>query len=295
MKFSLKQVQVFQLVAELESVSEAAKQLHMSQSAASMALAQLESQLGKELFIRQGRRMALSNWGAWLRPHAYSLLESCNTIEQGMQDMDLISGVLRIGASQTPAEYMVPQVISALDRDFPHLQLKLGVENTEHVIEALLDYRYDLGIIEGHCDSSEIQRQKWCEDELVVIAGVEHPYTKMSECSITQLGMAQWILREHGAGTREIFDIAVHEHLEQIQVHREYEQSAVILELVSHGRYLSCLSRRLVQPWLERGLISILNTPALSMKRDISFIWRRQDDDSPNRDALTRAARKLID
>ncbi|WP_096087856.1 LysR substrate-binding domain-containing protein [Agaribacterium haliotis] len=295
MKFSLKQIQIFQLVAELESVSEAAKRLHMSQSAASMALAQLETQLGNELFLRQGRRMELTNWGVWLRPHAHALLENCATIEQGMKDMDLVSGELRIGCSQTPAEHMLPHLIAELDHHFPRLKLRAEVENTEHVIEGLLDYRYDLGIIEGHCDNEDITRQTWCQDELVVIAGANHPYALQERCSFAQLDMAQWILREHGAGTREIFDTHMHEHLEQIKVHREYEQTNIILELVAEGTYLSCLSKRLVQSWLDSGRIKKLNVPELTMKRDISFIWRRQEAENSNRSAIIKTALKITD
>lgn len=295
MKFSLKQIQVFQLVSELESVSEAAKQLHMSQSAASMALAQLESQLGHELFTRQGRRMELTNWGAWLRPHAHRLLENCTTIELGMKDLDLVSGAVRIGSSQTPAEHMVPKLITELDHHFPRLHLGLGVENTEHVIEGLLDYRYDLGVIEGHCDHGEVNRQTWCTDELVIISSASHPYAKLDQASFAHLDSAQWILRERGAGTRDIFDTYMHNYLEQINVHREYEYTNVILEMVAEGNYLSCLSRRLVKPWLDSGRIKVVSVPELVMKRELSFIWRKQDQDNPNRAAITKAASRIID
>lgn len=295
MKFSLKQMQIFHLVAEYQSVSQAAKELHMSQSAASMALAQLEGMLGNPLFTRQGRRMELTNWGAWLRPHVHKLLANCNTIEMGMKDMDLVSGELSLGASQTPAELMVPRLISEMDRNFPHLNLKLKVENTEHVISGLLDYKFDLGIIEGHCDKANIQRQVWCQDELVVIAGVSHPYSRLEKTTIAQLDMAQWVLREPGAGTREIFDNAIHKFIEQVRVHKEYDQVNVILEMVAQGSYLSCLSRRSVLPWVERGVIKILSVDELIMHREISFIWRKQETENSNRSAIIQTARKVLD
>lgn len=295
MKFSLRQLQVFQLISETQSVSEAAKALHMSQSAASMALAQLESILDKPLFTRQGRRMELTNWGQWLRPHVKELLACCHTIEMGMQDRELVSGQLNLATSQTPAEQLVPTLIREMDTNFPRLNLKLEVENTEHVIEGLLDYRFDLGIIEGHCDDERIERQLWCKDELVLIASTQHPYAQRDQTSLTQLSLAHWILREKGAGTREIFDSSIHKYLDQIKVHREYDQINVILEMVAEGQYLSCLSYRSVKPWVESGRIKILNVPELTMTRDFSFAWRKHEGENPSRNAIISTAKSIAE
>jgi len=295
MKFSLRQLQIFQLVAEHQSVSEAAKELHLSQSAASMGLAQLESMLGHPLFVRQGRRMELTHWGLWLRPHVHELMTSCHTIEMGMSELDLVSGQIEIGASQTPVEHLVPSLFSEMDSSFPRLNLKLQVENTEHVIEGLLDYRFDLGIIEGHCDDERIERRVWCKDELVIIASTQHPYSHQEKTSLTQLEMAQWILREQGAGTREIFDSSIHEHIEQLKVHREYDQVSVILAMVAEGNYLSCLSYRSVEASVENGQLKILNVPELSMNREFVFIWRKQDVENPSRNAILKTAKSIVE
>jgi len=292
-KFSLRQMQIFQLVAEHRSVSVAAKELHMSQSAASMSLAQLESMLGHPLFIRQGRRMELTSWGQWLRPRVHELVASCYAIDMGMSTMEVICGRLNLGASQTPAEHLVPALISEMDNSFPRLNLTLQVENTEHVISGLLDYHYDLGIIEGHCDDDRIERAVWCQDELVIFASANHPYSQQAETRLAQLEMAQWILREQGAGTREIFDSCIHEHIAQLRVHREYEYVNVMLAMVSESHYLSCLSYRSVKPLVESQQVTILNVPELSMKRDFTFIWRKDEDVNPNRTAILNTARKI--
>jgi len=293
-KFSIRQMQVFQRVAEFQSVSEAAKALNMTQSAASMALAQLESLLGKPLFNRHGRTMALTSWGLWLRPQVQQLLANCHTIEMGMKERDLVSGQISVGASQTPAAHLIPELICRLDRDFPQLQVRLGIENTEHVINGLLDYRFDLGMIEGHCDDERIELQRLCEDELVIVASAQHPFAQRDETSLTQLEMAHWILRERGAGTREIFDISIHEHLDQIKVHREYDHVGVIIALVKQGNYLTCLSRRSVQQAVSQGELAILNIPELDMARDFSFVWRKQEAASPIRSVIMKTANSVV-
>lgn len=290
MKFSLRQMQVFHSVAEYQSVSEAAKSLNMSQSAASMALGQLESMLGKPLFNRNGRNMQLSHWGLWLRPQAHQLIANCHTIEQGMDDLDLVSGHINMGASQTPARYLLPELICRLDHDFPHLKVSLNVENTEHIIAGLIDYRYDIAVIEGHCDDDRLTVQPMCKDELVVVCSTQHPYAQKERVSPTQLGMANWVLRERGAGTRDIFDTNIHEHVQQIKVHREFDQAGVITEMVAQGQYLTCLSRRSVSEGVAQNKLKILNVPELKMVRNISFIWRKQELESPSRSVIIKTA-----
>lgn len=294
MKFSLRQLQVFHQVAELGSVSEAAKVLNMSQSAASMALGQLESMLDKPLFKRQGRQMALNHWGHWLRPHVLQVLGQCRTIELGMSSMDLVSGRLSLGVSQTPADFIMPRLLAELDRDFPQLEIHMGVANTEHVIAGLVDYHFDLGVIEGHCDDERIEQSTLCSDELVLVAASDHPYAQQERTSLAQLEMAHWVLRERGAGTREIFDLCIHEHITQIRVHREYDHVGVILALLQEGPYLSCLSRRAVASAVEAGQLTILSVPELNMKREFRFIWRKQDNGEEIRSLVQTTARHVV-
>jgi DNA-binding transcriptional LysR family regulator len=294
MKFSLRQLEIFQQVAEKKSVSEAAKALHLSQSAASMGLAQLESMLGQPLFIRQGRQMELTHWGFWLQPHVQDVLAGCHTIAMGMADLDIVSGQIHIGASQTPAEQLVGELISEMDHNYPRLNIGLDVENTENVINGLLDYRYNIGVIEGHCDDARIERQVWCKDELVIVASCKHPFSRQILTSLSQLEESNWILRERGAGTREIFDSSIHKHLDQIKVHRVYDQVNVILPLVAGSQYLSCLSYRSVKPWVESGKLNILSVPELDMNREFSLIWRKQELDNPIRQAILKTANKIV-
>ncbi len=91
MKYSLKQLAVFDTVADTGSVSIAAEKLCLTQSAASMSLSQLEKLLGRQLFERNGKQMMLSHWGTWLRPRAKRLLQDAKQIEMGFLEQHLLS------------------------------------------------------------------------------------------------------------------------------------------------------------------------------------------------------------
>ncbi len=76
--------------------------------------------------------MALTHWGMWLRPKAKRLLQDALQIEMGFYEQHLLSGHIRLGASQTPAEHLVPDLISIIDNDFPEMRISLGVQSTQY-------------------------------------------------------------------------------------------------------------------------------------------------------------------
>ncbi|WP_354624887.1 LysR family transcriptional regulator [Psychromonas sp. MME2] len=294
MKYSLKQLAVFDAVAMHESVSAAARQLSMTQSAVSMSLSQLEHVLDRPLFIRQGNRLALSHWGRWLRPKAKHLLQEAMQIELGLHDQQIISGNLTICSSQTPAKHILPKLISKIDEDFPELHLDLMVENTDSVIQCLLNYECDLGMVEGRIDHTGLHQQKLLDDHLVIFCNPNHPYAKLNKVNSAQLEQAKWVMREIGAGTRRIFDGAIHGIIEHIDVCKIYESVQVLKALVENGVYLSCLPYLDVAQEVEKGDLVILSTPQLNMDRSISFIWRKNTGENPLRDCVLREAQRLV-
>ncbi|MCP4323919.1 MAG: LysR family transcriptional regulator [Psychromonas sp.] len=294
MKYTLKQLTVFDAVASQESVSAAARKLSMTQSAVSMSLSQFENVLDRPLFVRQGNRLSLSHWGRWLRPKAKHLLQDAMQIELGLHDQQIISGAFSLSVSQTFAEHLLPALISKIDTDFPELRIELTVENTEHVVQGVNNHDYEMGIIEGRCDDNRIFQENMLEDHLVVISSAFHPYAKHDKVNLAQLEQSKWILREQGAGTRRIFDGAVHGLIENVNVYREYESVGVIKALVQNGTYLGCLPYLDVVSDVNKGKLVILPTPELNMTRNLAFIWRKDAGDNPLRECILAEARRVI-
>ncbi|MGF1682699.1 LysR substrate-binding domain-containing protein [Photobacterium minamisatsumaniensis] len=294
MRYSLKQLAVFNSVAELGSVSQAAERLGVTQSAASMSLSQLEKLLGKDLFVRQGKDMRLSHWGNWLRPRAKRLLQDAEQIELGFYEQHIFSGSINIGASQTPAEHLIPELISKIDTDFPEVRTGLEVRSSQGIIEGVLSYKYDLGIIEGRCDDNRTHQEEWCRDHLVVVCSAHHPYAKHHRVSLSQLEQAQWVLREGGAGTRAIFESAMVPLIPDLDVWREYSHVPVILRMVANSQYLTCLPYLDVAPHIERGDLAVLNVPELVMDRSISFIWRKEMEEHPLLECIKREGHRMM-
>ncbi|WP_100753982.1 LysR substrate-binding domain-containing protein [Vibrio salilacus] len=294
MRYSLKQLAVFDTVADTGSVSQAADKLALTQSATSMSLAQLEKMLGRPLFERQGKQMALTHWGMWLRPKAKRLLQDAQQIEMGFYDQHLLSGTIKLGASQTPAEHLVPDLISIIDNSFPEMRVALCVESTDIVIQGVLDYQYDLGIIEGRCDDNRIEQEVWCRDHLTVVAAAHHPFAKHKTISLAQLQQAKWVLREHGSGTRMIFDSSMHHLIADLDVWREYDHVPVLRSMVENGQYLTCLPYLDVERFIDSGKLIALNVPDLNMERTLSFIWRADMLENPLVECIKREGARMM-
>jgi len=167
MHITLRQIEVFTEVLKSGSTTQASQVLSLSQSAVSAALADLENQLGVQLFDRVGKRLVLNEHGRLLYPRAVGLLEQAGEIEQLFRED---SGAIRLFASSTIGNYLLPGMIAAYRRDFPGLPLELSVGNSQDAIQAVADFRVDIGLIEGPCHEPDIISTPWLEDELVVFA-----------------------------------------------------------------------------------------------------------------------------
>ncbi|ADO47805.1 DNA-binding transcriptional regulator YeiE [[Enterobacter] lignolyticus] len=272
MHITLRQLEVFAEVLKSGSTTQASQMLALSQSAVSAALTDLEGQLGVQLFDRVGKRLVVNEHGRLLYPRALAMLEQGNEIEQLFREDN---GALRVYASSTIGNYILPEVIARYRRDFPALPLELSVGNSQDVINAVADFRVDIGLIEGPCHAAEIVTEPWLEDELVVFAAPGSPLLE-GEVTLARLAAAPWILRERGSGTREIVDYLLLSHLPEFHLGMELGNSEAIKHAVRHGLGISCLSRRVIAEQLDSGALAEIQVPLPGLKRMLWCIHHRQ-------------------
>lgn len=186
MHITLRQLEVFAEVHKSGSTTQASQMLALSQSAVSAALTDLEGQLGVQLFDRVGKRLVVNEHGRLLYPRALALLERALEIEQLFRGDN---GAIRVYASSTIGNYIMPEIIARYRHDFPDLPVELSVGNSLDVINAVADLRVDFGLIEGPCHAADIIAEPWLEDELVVFAAPNSPLLA-GEVTLQQLAEA---------------------------------------------------------------------------------------------------------
>lgn len=272
MHVTLRQLEVFTEVLKSGSTTQASLVLSLSQSAVSAALTDLEGHLGVQLFDRVGKRLVVNEHGRLLYSRALALLEEVSEIEQLFKEDN---GAIRVCASSTIGNYILPEAIARYRQDHPDLPLEMTVGNSQDVVNAVADFRVDIGLIEGPCHHADIIAEPWLEDELVIFAA---PSSSLFQEPITpeKLAAMPWILRENGSGTREIVDFLLLSHLPQFRLGMELGNSEAIKHAVRHGLGVSCLSRRVIAEQLESGTLREISLPLPRLTRTLWRIHHRQ-------------------
>ena len=276
MRLTLRQLQVFTATCRSGGITLAAAAIGLSQSAASQALAELESALEGPLFDRAGRKLQLNERGHALLPRATELLERAEEIETTLRRHGSTTETLvRLAASLTVGSYLLPPLIGAHLARQEKTRVELKVENTEMVIAAVAAYQADAGFIEGPCEHPDLRVLPWREDELMVIAPPDHPLARKRRLTPNDLQEAPWVLRERGSGTREVFDRAAESQDIAIHTRMELGHTEAVMRAVQAGAGLGCLSRFVVEDAAKRGELAILRTPFLNLRRPLHAVLHK--------------------
>ncbi|HVZ03875.1 LysR substrate-binding domain-containing protein [Hyphomicrobium sp.] len=207
---TLEQLRIFVAVAEREHVTQAAKDLNLTQSGTSAAVSALETRYAIKLFDRVGRRIMLTQAGRLFLAEAKSVLARAAGAEKVLADLaGLERGSLAIGASQTAGNYWLPSIIHAYQARFSGISVALKIGNTQSVASDVAAGTADLGFIEGDIDDPALSVTPVADDEMVLVVAAGHPLAKGPARGISRLADARWVVREEGSGTRAILETAV--------------------------------------------------------------------------------------
>lgn len=272
-RFSLRQLEAFVAIVKSGSTRAGAERIARSQSAASSSIAELESVLGAALFDRAGRRLVLNESGAALLPKATVLLEQAAEVQQLFRG-DAGTAPLRVAASLTIGEFLLPGLIARWKAAHPASTVQLAIGNTSETIDAVVGYAADVGFIEGMQTHADLVVVPWLDDELAIVASPRHALAG-KRAGLRQLREAAWALREAGSGTREAADRWLLEHLGPIRVEFEFGSTEAIKQLVGAGAALGCLSRRAIERDVAHGLLVELKTVLPIARRRLALVLRR--------------------
>ncbi len=285
MSITLRQLEIFIAVAETAQVTKASKKLFVTQSAVSMALAELENQLGGSLFDRHGRSLILNARGRYLLPQAKDIVAQVSNIESIMSERnDTLSGSINIAASSSLGNYILPYLIGAFKKSHPKVMVTMLVYNTKIVEGMVLDGTVDIGFVEGMVKNGDLKIRPWFKDELVVLTAPSDPLANNDVFNVAKdMKDCKWVMREKGSGTAAIFHEKMKDYLEEITVVFETGHPESVKRAVEAGVGIACLSALTVCREVENGWLKTLKVEGVDMKRQLHIISRK---DRPVNDAL---------
>lgn len=286
MRLTLRQLLIFTAVADTGSTTAAGLRVALSQSATSGALNELEGLLGAQLFDRIGKRLVLNDNGRALLPQARAVLDGAQEIEdQFGQGTAGVATRLRIGASTTIGNYLLPSLVAGYLRAWPGTAIDVVIGNTREVATAVTRLEVDLGLIEGPCHESELRVVPWLEDALVIVASPSHALAAgdaQARVPLKALRQARWLLREEGSGTREAVEQALLPHLHHLQVDLQPGSTEAIKQAAAEGLGLACLSLCAVQDLVTLGRLVVLHTTLPRLTRRFYLVHHQQKRFSAN-------------
>lgn len=270
---TLKELKVFQAVSDNANLTYVAKELGMTQSNVSLSIKSLEKKLGKQLFERVGKKLLLNENGRVLLFKAISILDEVESI-YSMMNADEISGNLKIGATNTIADYLLSVPVYAFSKENEKVHIEQLSSNTQKVAEMVCAGELELGLIEGDIDNDALNIEVVKEDELLVVSSNEA--LSKESVYIDELLAYDWILREKGSGTRSVFLNALKEIGVEILPFLEFEHTVAIKNVLKENTCaISCLSHVSIQRELHEKTLFHVRVKNMRFTRNLYLIYRK--------------------
>lgn len=269
-------LQVFYTVASLGSFTKAAETLYITQPAVTKHIHELESELGIPLFERKGNSIQLTAAGQIVRNHAENIFDVYRQIEFEISTLkQQLSGRLRLGASTTIAQYVLPPVLALFNQRFPEIRVTLINENSRIIEQALFDKEIDLGLVENSSRNKALKYTPFMDDELVLVTATNHNQYKKEPVPIKVLTSIPLVLREKGSGTLEVLEKALKRAglgLKDLNIRIYLGSSEGIKSYLQEAPCCSVVSIRTVAKEVASGQLRVIKLEdAALLKRELSF------------------------
>ncbi|RIW31617.1 LysR family transcriptional regulator [Bacillus salacetis] len=267
-------LKTFVTLAEVKNFTKASEHLHISQPSVSLHIKNLEREFQTELFIRSPKHVQITPTGNILYNRAKQMISIYEqTREDILEHHNSIQGELIIGASFTIGEYILPSYLSELQRNFPKLELKVVIGNTEEIVEYVRLFQVDIGLIEGQTNDKELSIHSFMQDELVIIYPNSNHLKLKGNITMADLQNRTWVTREEGSGTREYLKHFIRTNGLKVKSFLTISSNQGIKESVIQGMGISLLSYSVIERELKHGDLSIIRLENKPFMRTLSYVY----------------------
>ncbi|WP_026693486.1 LysR family transcriptional regulator [Peribacillus kribbensis] len=267
------ELKTFVTLAEVKNFTKTAELLLMSQPSVSLHIKNLEKEFQTILFQRSPKHLKITPTGEILYDRAKRMIA---LYEQTKTDIlehhNSIKGELKIGASFTNGEYILPAMLYSLQQEYPELVLQITIGNTDEVVQWVRQYQVDIGLIEGQTNDRELSVHPFMQDELFIVASNSHELAAKKEASIADLQNQSWVSREIGSGTREYLNHIIRSNGLKINSLLTISSNQGIKESVINGMGLSLLSQSVIERDVKSKTLSIIPLKNQRFNRALSYI-----------------------
>jgi DNA-binding transcriptional LysR family regulator len=236
----------------------------------------LEEHLGTSLFKRNGANITLTVAGEILVKHARQIFKTYETLENELALLnDSVSGNIRIGASTTLAQYVLPKILAMFKTRYPDIDFTFTSGNSESVEQMVMAEAIDMAIVEGNSHHPQITYESFVKDEIVLVSRAGSTLAQKAEIKAAQLVAIPLILREQGSGTLDVIYKALKKnHIRpkdlKIEIHLGSTES--IKQYLLHAECAAFLSIHSITKELKQNELSIIDIKGIDIYRTFQFI-----------------------
>lgn len=263
-------------MAEEGSFRKAAEVLHLSQPAVSQQVHALEQELGLRLLDRKSSHISLTAPGKILLRYARKASRMAQEVETELSALrGETGGELRLGASTTVAQYVLPRMLGVFLQENPKVQLQVKSGNTEEVVGWLTAGLLDLGLIEGPALSKQVQTEHFLKDSMILIVPCNHPWSTEKVVAASEIAKVPLLLRERGSGSRRVVESALKTkgiHLRDLQIAMELDSTEAIVSGVEAGLGVGFVSQWAVGKELHLGTVVPIHVEDLKIHREFTLV-----------------------
>ena len=274
----IRKIETFLCAAENSSLSEAAKQLHLSQPAVSHQIKLLEEELEVKLFIRANTGLTLTEAGQLLLPLAHQLVSDTNELKEMMSSLKNIeTGDLQIACSSTSGRFVLPLIVARFQIAYPGVHVRILACQPKSMVTKLLESQAHLGVVSSEPIESGLQAQEFFRDPISLVVPKDHRWAKENSIDPADILQEKIIIREETSGTRLVmleelakFDI----DMDDLNVFMEVGNVEAVLELIAHGYGISFVSGLASRYLRQLGRIVSIPVNGLDMIR-VNYMVRK--------------------
>jgi DNA-binding transcriptional LysR family regulator len=286
----IQKIETFLRAAENSSLSEAAKQLHLSQPTVSHHIKTLEQELDVTLFHRSNTGLQLTEAGRLLLPWARRLLHDTNNLREMMSSLqgDIV-GELRIACSTTTGKYILPQMAARFCQQYPGIKVRILACGPEQTTLDLLEGEAHIGVLSSEIDNTSLESQEFFLDIITLIVPANHRWALRKSIDPSEILEEKVIMREETSGTRRVVltELAKHDiSLDDLDVFMELGNAEAIVRTVAAGYGISFVSSLASACPLERGNVVNLPVDGLDLQRKVYMVRKRISAPHRPRDAF---------
>lgn len=267
--------ETFLVLCKIKNYTKTAEALYITQPAVTQHIKYLEKHYGTKLFQYEGKTLVLTKQGKLLQDAAMTIRADSERLLPMMAKQNRQQIPLNFGATLSIGEYVMPKILPALLQEYPDLNIKMAVDNTQVLLSALRDGKIDFALLEGMFNTSDYYAKIFSKEEFIAICAKDSPLANQ-KVNFDKILDHRLILREKGSGTREVFEQSLLVHnltIESFERICEIGNMAAIKELVAKGLGISFVYKTAVLKELMSGELYQIHIEDFSILREFNFVF----------------------